>query len=393
VWDQSGLIYESLRTAVAERKGWSSGYASRGDQSSQTPPGFGSLPPATDLGVFRIEKVEPGNRSLLEIKNDLIARVLNNRLDSFVIVPEDVLSSGRVDYYSRTAGDPIGNEQFDDFLRRAIIEQRLARAGITQSQLREVISRVETKRIQLTQRGEEQVAGAAFLQVMSVGLVLFVTLLAYSGSILSAVSEEKESCLAEVLFSSVRSFTLLLGKLVGVSLVAFTQYFIWTTALLVIAVFGSAVVPASNQVSGFAQLPGSFYLYLVAYFLVGYFIYATIYTVVGAMASSAEDSSWAALLVTIPLLLAFTMAMPVMRSPNSWMAIVASFVPFFSPILMPIRLVTLAPPAWQVLLALVIGLITCLLLLRLAARVYHTGMLMYGKKVTIPEVWRWLRQS
>jgi ABC-2 type transport system permease protein len=109
--------------------------------------------------------------------------------------------------------------------------------------------------------------------------------------------------------------------------------------------------------------------------------------------TSPEENSWLALLATVPLLVAFSLAMPVMRGPNSWMAIIASLIPFFSPILMPIRIITQTPPTWQIVLSIFIGLFTVLLLLRLAARLYHVGMLMYGKKVSIPEAMRWLRQA
>ena len=392
VLDQSGKIYEPLRAAVEEHRGWSTGYAKEPSQAhDHRPLEIGSLPSATNLADFKIEKVETAGRSLAEVKSELTARVLHDRLDAFLIIAPDVLTTGQVEYYSRTSGDPIGNEQFDDYLSRAIIEQRLAQAGVSQSQLRELTERVGTNRIRLSAQGEEKTTGAPFLQVMGVGLLLFITLVSDSGSIFSAVMEERESRLAEILFSSVRSFTLLLGKLIGVSLVAFTQYAIWMAAFF--AIYGAAAASSSGTEIELVHLPGLFFVYLITFFLVGYFIFATIYTVVGAMMTSPDENSWAALLATAPLMVAFSLAMPVMRGPNSWMAIIASLIPFFSPILMPIRIITRTPPAWQILLSIFIGLATILLLLRLAARVYHIGMLMYGKKVSVPEVMRWMRQA
>lgn len=384
VLDQSEQLYEPLRAAVAERRGWATAglnvdapvmasSASRGQQI-----------------VFNLEEVRLPDLSYEEAKRDLISRVKNNQADAFLIVPRDVLESGKVEFFGRTSGDPISNEQFDDYVRRAIIEQRLARVGIDRAQLRDFTSGVVTNRVQLTDNGEEKTTGAAFFQIIAVGLLLFITLISYGGAMLSAVSQEKESRLGEILFSSVRSFTLLLGKLIGVSLVAFTQYAIWLSAFGLFAAYGANALSSPGTGVELLVLPFSFYIYLLIFFLVGYYIYATIYAVLGAMVSTQDESTPLGFMATAPLMIAFSMTLPVMRSPNSLMATIGSFVPFLSPILMPVRIAAQTPPFWQILVSLLIGVVTILLLLRLAATAYHTGMLMYGKKVTIVEVLRWV---
>lgn len=189
-----------------------------------------------------------------------------------------------------------------------------------------------------------------------------------------------------------RPFTLLLGKLLGLSLVAITQYAIWIGAVGLLALYRASAIGLSDNKIELLDLPVSFFIYLVGFFLIGYFIFAAMYAVVGAMMNEHDDNSALALFITVPLVVAFSMTMPVMGSPNSWMATVASFIPFLSPILMPIRIIAQRPPTWQILLSFLIGVVSILLLLRLAATVYHTGMLMYGKKVTLPEVIRWARQ-
>src|ERR1700730_3425624 len=112
---------------------------------------------------------------------------------------------------------------------------------------------------------------------MGVGLLLFVTLMSYGGAMQAAVVQEKESRLAEILFSSVRPFTLLLGKLIGVSLVAFTQYAIWIALLGLFTLYGAGAPGPKGANIEPVGLPASFFVYLVAFFLVGYFIFATIY--------------------------------------------------------------------------------------------------------------------
>jgi ABC-2 type transport system permease protein len=215
----------------------------------------------------------------------------------------------------------------------------------------------------------------------------------YGQVVLGAVIEEKETRIAEILFSSIRSFPLMLGKLIGVSLVALTQFAIWGLALAAFSLYGAAALSGRGLPAGFQlNIPASVYAYLVLFFLLGYFIYATVYALVGSMVTTTQEGGQLAMPIILVLVMGFYMAFPVIRSPGSPFAFWVSLVPFFAPITMLIRIVTQTPPFWQIALSLVIGFATVGLLLWLAARVYRVGMLMYGKRATIPEVLRWIRR-
>jgi ABC-2 type transport system permease protein len=125
----------------------------------------------------------------------------------------------------------------------------------------------------------------------------------------------------------------------------------------------------------------------------GYFIFATVYVLVGSMVTTTQEGGQMAMPVVFLLMAGLYMAFPVIRAPNSSFAFWVSMVPFFSPITMMVRIVSQTPPLWQIALSFGIGLVTVVLLLWLASRIYRIGMLMYGKKATIPEVMRWVRQA
>jgi ABC-2 type transport system permease protein len=133
-------------------------------------------------------------------------------------------------------------------------------------------------------------------------------------------------------------------------------------------------------------------IYFFLFFIVGFFIYATLYALIGAMVTTTQEGGQIAMPVVFLLIIGFYLVFPIMRSPNSTFATLISLVPFFSPILMPVRLVTEAPPAWETLLSLLLSGACAVGLVWVAARVYRVGILMYGKRATIPEVWRWIRQ-
>src|SRR5438132_9004746 len=235
--------------------------------------------------------------------------------------------------------------------------------------------------------GKESKGESSFYLVFGLGLLIYMSVLLYGQFVLGAVIEEKETRIAEILFSSMRSFPLMMGKLIGVSFVALTQLGIWAMAFLGISVWaaGSSItIPHISPV---------LFLYFVLYFLMGYFIYATVYAVVGSMVTTTQEGGQLALPVVLMLVAGFYLSFNIIRSPSSPLAFWASMFPFFAPITMLVRIVTETPPLWQILLSLGIGVATVVGLMWVASRIYRVGMLMTGKKASIPEVWRWVREA
>jgi ABC-2 type transport system permease protein len=206
------------------------------------------------------------------------------------------------------------------------------------------------------------------------------------------VIEEKETRIAELLFSSVKPFTLMMGKLLGVSLVALTQLAIWGVAFTGFALYGVNLLASKGVPSAIPKIPLIFYLYFVVFFLVGYFVYATLYALLGSVVTTAQEGGQAAMPIIMLLVISFYLFLPVSRNPDSTLSFWLSMIPFFAPISMLVRIVTQTPPLWQILLSLLIGVITATFLTWVAAKIYRVGMLMYGKRPSIPEVLRWVGQ-
>ncbi len=185
----------------------------------------------------------------------------------------------------------------------------------------------------------------------------------------------------------------MMGKIVGVSLVALTQLGIWALAFVMFVAFGVGMAASQGVPVNLPHVAPMIYLYFVLYFLLGYFIYATLYALIGSMVTTMQEGGQVAMPVVLMLVAGFYFVFPIIRSPNSSLAFWASMFPFLSPITMMVRITTETPPFWQIALSMAIGVVTMLGLIWLASRVYRVGMLMYGKKATIPEVWRWVRQA
>jgi len=348
-------------------------------------------------GGFVVEKVNVNGRALDDVKRELNGRIRRGELEGYLVLPADILSNSETEpaYYGRNVGDVVTREQIEDRLNSAVRRQRLIQQGVKDQEIDMLSRPVDLANYPINEKGEEgaEDSGAGFSLVSVIALLIYMTVLLYGQVVLGAVVEEKETRIAEILFSSIRPFQLMAGKLIGVSLMALTQLVIWITAFVVV----SAVVLPQLAVKGYEvnlpHLPPAFFVYFFVFFVVGYFIYATVYVLVGSMVTTTQEGGQMAMPVVFMLMAGLVMAFPVVRAPNSQFAFWVSMVPFFAPITMMVRIVSETPPFWQIAASLLACCTTIVVLLWLAARVYRVGMLMYGKKANIPEMLRWVRQT
>jgi ABC-2 type transport system permease protein len=349
-------------------------------------------------GSFSVEQLKLDGHSVEDLKRELNVRLGADELDGYLVIPADILtnSGSKPAYYGRNVGDVITRAQIEQRLNQAVRRQRLIEHGVKEQYIEELSKPVELVTYAVNEKGEEGLkdSGAGLGLAFVTGFLIYLTVLLYGQVILGAIVEEKETRIAEILFSSVRPFTLMFGKLIGVSLVALTQLAIWTFAFALLSIYGMSAL-AARGVTGFIipHVPPLFFVYFFLFFVLGYFIYATLYALLGSMVTTTQEGGQLSVPIVFLLMAGLYMAFPVIRSPNSSFAVGVSMFPFFSPITMIVRIVTLKPPFWQIALSLMIGAITVVLLLWFASRIYRVGMLMYGKKASISEVWRWVRQD
>lgn len=393
VVDETGRMFERVRDAINSRQeDVEEGNAVVSNPANQN--GNDRVKQAAKVAApeYAVELVPADGRSLDDVKRALNERVKKNEVDGYVVLPKDLLEGGEARFYSRNVGDLITREQVESALTRAVREARLDERGVSADVMRAVNRPVKVTVTKAGEAGGEADTGQGFYLAFGAGFVIYLTILLYGQVILGAVIEEKETRIAEILFSSIRSFPLMMGKLIGVSLVAVTQFAIWGLAFAAFALYGAATLAGQGMNVTLPHVAPGVFVYLILFFLLGYFIYATIYALVGSMVTTAQEGGQLAMPIILILVVAFYLAFPVMRSPDSPFAFWVSMIPFFAPITMLMRVVVQTPPLWQIALSLAIGFATVVLLLWLASRVYRVGMLMYGKRATIPEMLKWIRQ-
>jgi ABC-2 type transport system permease protein len=273
--------------------------------------------------------------------------------------------------------------------------------------------------------------GIAMVLAYILGFLMYMLVFIFGAQVMRGVIEEKTSRVVEVIISSVKPIQLMMGKIIGIALVGLTQFLIWIilTASLAMVIKTTILQKTNiteisqsvpqNLMSGNRQAAttaqaseispqlaelskmfdnainqrwGLIIICFIFYFITGYLLYASIFAAIGSAVDNETETQQFMLPVTIPILLGLMVAMGTMQNPESPLSFWCSMIPFTSPIVMMAR-IPFDVPGWQIAVSMVIMLITFAAFVWMAAKVYRTGILMYGKKTSWKEMWKWLRYS
>lgn len=327
-----------------------------------------------------------------DIRQQLLERIRAKEFDAYLIIPPDATSpDARFEYRSRRGGDFTLSEALLRGLNQAVQSQRLADAKIDESQLRRLTAPVKFDAKGLDESGAEKDSGGVFAASFVIALMIYLTLAIYGQAILGAVVEEKETRIAEILFSSARPVVLMFGKLVGVGLAGLTQLSIWVGSAASLVAFAALQADLRPLLKSVPTITPAMVLLFLIFFLLGYFLYASIFALIGSAVTSVQEGGQFSFPPAMLMLISFYFSFAVIRDPNSSVSFWVSIAPFFAPITMPVRILAETPPLWQIALSIAVNLLAIVALVWVAARIYRVGMLIYGKRATIPEIWKWLR--
>ena len=330
-----------------------------------------------------------GLRSLLS------QRVLANEFSAYIFIPDSILSGGEAEFVSQHVSDFDEIKRLSESLNRVVVGLRLKKEGLDPQRVSDYMKHVGLKTIKVTPQGEKEDVGGTFAMAYVLVLLIYMTLIFYGSIILRGVIEEKSNRVVEVVLSSLKPFELMMGKILGIGAVGLTQYAVWALIGLVMSQYGmsmvTSLVPAASGIK-FA-IPPYIFFYFVVFFILGYFLYGTLYAAVASTVNNEKEAQQMLMPITMFLVLPILLMTMVIKDPSGSTSVILSLIPFFAPIIMFMRICVLMPPAWQV--ALSIGLLglTVVAMVWLAAKIYRIGILMYGKKPSLPEIVKWIKYS
>ena len=335
--------------------------------------------------------------------------------DSLAGIAPDATSGAEALLYTGSGGGLTLRASIERAVSDAVRAERLDRLNVPAEVEAALGADVSVRAVKLTADGEQAdslIGDAAVGYAM--GILIYMTMLIYGSVVMQGVLEEKQNRVVEVMVSAVRPFELLMGKVLGIGAMGLVQLVLWTAiagaalgalgsgAGALMMPDGGAGMPAG---AGMPEAPGfptgallpNVTAGLVAafffYFIGGYLLYASLFAAIGSSVEQAQDAQGLTLPIMLPIILAFASLSFVLDNPTSPTATILSLVPFFSPILMPVRLAVADIPFWEVLLSYACLMAGFVGAVWLSARIYRVGILSYGKKPTLRDLGRWLRYS
>lgn len=327
------------------------------------------------------------------LRAELDRRVLAGEVDAWIWISAAGLERDEVEYHAESVSNFMTQERLERALSRAVAQRRLEREGFDVERVTRLVRGVELETVRISETGSRKEAGlAGFFLAYFLFFLLYTVVAIYGQQVMNGVLEEKSSRIVEVLISTVRPSELMVGKLAGIGLAGLTQLGIWMVTMLALSTPG---VLGAMMVAG-GRLPtvsAGLVVHFLLLFLLGFFLFSSLYATVGAATNNAQEAQQFAGIV-VPFLVAPVFFMvPVINDPDSTLSVVASLVPPFTPLLMMLRIAVKTPPAWQILLGYLLTAGFVAGLVWVCARIYRVGILMYGKKPTFGELWRWLRHA
>lgn len=333
----------------------------------------------------------------------------------------DTLSNEFVLYSEKTPDFEI-KSKLSENIERFLEEENYKKLGINTDDLEAAKVSVHIQTKTLTDEGEKDSSAELPLAIGFIAaIIIYMFIFMYGVQVMRGVIEEKVNRVVEVLISSVKPFQLMAGKIIGIALVALTQFLLWAILTGVIVAIVSSVFGISSMSQGqdLSQLQNvssgdvenimanskfsEIFLGLmnfnwvamittfIFFFIGGYLLYASLFAAIGSAVDNETDTQQFMLPVTVPLILAFVAAQGIIKNPDGAMAFWMSIIPFTSPIIMPVRVAMGRYEVWELILSIGLLIGTFIATVWLAAKIYKVGILMYGKKVSYKELWKWLR--
>jgi ABC-2 type transport system permease protein len=342
------------------------------------------------------------------IKKEEADLIKNNISESPYYAILDIQDTNFILYGSQQIGVNV-RRSIENQIETIIERNNLKRAGIDIDILEEAKTNITIKTKIIDNEGKttasntETSIGIGFIT----GILIYMFIFMYGTMVMRGVIEEKTNRIVEIIISSVKPFQLMMGKILGVALVGLTQFFLWILLTVAISAIAELLfidtTELANDVNSidqsvilaeFSKLTGGIdlvkiFISFIFFFLFGYLMYSSLFAAVGSAVDAEADTQQFVVPITIPLILAFILIQPVMDNPDGPLAFWLSIIPLTSPVIMMARL-PFGVENWELILSMILLICGFILTTSLAAKIYRTGILMYGKKISYKELWKWL---
>ena len=348
-----------------------------------------------DTARTRVRELAPDQ--LVPAESAATGQIVRGELTGYLVLDSAVLDGKRVRYAGRNASAEADMDVIRRVVRESVMQTRLEMAGVEPDRSAALArTRLEFELERITDRGRGGSATVSVAFALIIVVMQYMALMLYGQAVLRGVMEEKQTRVAEVVISSVPPWQLLGGKVIGVGAVGLTQLGVWISSAMLLLRYRGPILErfgASEMSFTPPDVTVGMGLMLLLFFVAGYVFYSALFAAVGAMVSSEQEAQQALMPIMLLLVSSFIFFQPILSNPTSGLAHTLSWLPFSAPIVMPLRMAVIPVAGWEVAVALLSVAAGSYIAVWVAARIYRTGMLMYGKRPTLRELARWLRTA
>jgi len=324
---------------------------------------------------------------------NLVSQVQAKSIDGILWVDTPQGAAPTATYTSPSSGDFVTTGRLKSAVNHALLDARLTGGGMNHADADALVDGVSLKTYQVKKDGSvvKSNAEASFWKGYVMAILLSMTTMIYGMNVARSIIQEKTSRIFEVMLSIARPGDMLAGKLIGVGAVGLTQIAIWliTGAIILFSPFAAAMLTGDLAV----HVSWTEAVLFPVYFLLGYLLYSSLFAGLAATCETEQELQMYMPLAAAPTWLSFSLILLVINDSNSFWSVAASFFPPTAPVIMFLRMASQIPPVWQFAISIALLLLSIWAVLWISTRLYRVGILMYGKRATLPELLRWLRYS
>ncbi len=354
------------------------------------------LPASTDAIPSDVEDINPPKFAMAE--SLATKSVMENTSPGYLVLDSATLEKHTARYFGRNASAVGQMEMIQESIRQALIAARLEAAGLRPERIDSLVKvKVDLSAVRLDERGRGDSGLVSFVFGFVIAFMLYMMIMIYGQNVMRGVLEEKMTRVAEVVMASVKPDILLAGKIMGIGAVALTQQIVWFGSAAAFITYGAVMAKAMGspgmQNIALPTISPILFVSLFLFFILGFILYSAMFAAVGAMVGTQEEVQQAAMPVVFLMISSILFVQPIMLSPSSTLAVVLSVNPFTAPVIMPLRMSAIQVPTIQLAGSLVGLAIACWVAIWASARIYRIGLLMTGKRPTLPELIRWIKYA
>jgi ABC-2 type transport system permease protein len=340
-----------------------------------------TLPPAHFTVEVSTDTADAARAALTE-------KVKNKQLDGFLWATPDAIKARKLDFVTNDTSSFIENGVLGQSVTDALRRSALKSNGLKEDDIDAALQPVDVE--PRSPMGKDAPSPQVmFFATLGMVMVLYMTVLLYGINVMRSILEEKTSRIMEVMLSTASAKEMMAGKILGVGAVGLTQVAIWAGTSLVYA--AGPLAAGADLLKGVVTV--KLLVFFPVYFLLGYVLYSTLCAAVGSMVNSEQEAQQLQFVVMMPMILSIVVIMQIFQHPNSQLAFWGSMFPFTSPLVMFTRIAMQTPPWWQIAISIGLMVATIYGMVWLCGRIYRVGILMYGKKPTLPEIMKWIKYA